>query len=137
MAECVREVMTRDPEALPASATILDAARRMRDCDIGDVIVRDNGSVRGVVTDRDLVVRALADGRTDATLGEIATTEVVTVGPDDPVADAIRMMRERAIRRLPVVEDGTLVGVVSIGDLALEQDPESALADISAAPPNQ
>jgi len=136
--ESVREVMTPNPTAFPATATVGEAARAMRDLDIGDVIVLDNEQICGIVTDRDIVVRAVADGREPAEvkLGDICSHEITTLAPTDEIAEAAIRMRERAIRRLPVVEHGRPIGVVSIGDLAAERDPGSALADISAAPPN-
>jgi CBS domain-containing protein len=138
MTQTVREVMTADPVQLDSSAPLVEAARRMRDADIGDVIVMDGGSMCGVVTDRDIVVRAIAEGKDPqaATLSEICSHDVVTVSADDSVERAIQLMRERAIRRLPVVEGGSPIGVVSIGDLAVERDEDSGLAEISAASPN-
>jgi len=84
------------------------------------------------------VVRGLASGNgvEAMTVGSVATRDVQAVGPDDRVGRAVSLMSEQAIRRLPVVDGGSLVGVVSIGDLAIERDPESALAEISQAPPN-
>ncbi len=138
MAGTIGDVMTRDPITMDAEATAADAARAMRDSGVGDVIVTDDGRIRGIVTDRDIAVQAVAEGRnpSEVHLGEIASTDVATVSPDDPVDRAVRIMREKAVRRVPVVEDGKPVGVVSIGDLAIEQDSTSALADISAAPAN-
>jgi CBS domain-containing protein len=138
MTQTVREVMTADPVQLDSSAPLVEAARRMRDADIGDVIVMDGASMCGVVTDRDIVVRAIAEGKDpqSATLSEICSHDVVTVSADDSVERAIQLMRERAIRRLPVVEGGSPIGVVSIGDLAVERDEDSGLAEISAASPN-
>lgn len=136
----VSEVMTPDPVTMIATDTVLDAARLMRDRGIGDVIVLDDSNARvcGIVTDRDVVVRAVADDKDlpSTTLGSIASEELLTVSPDDSLDKAARFMRDKAVRRLPVVEDGHAVGVVSIGDLAMELDDRSALADISAAPPN-
>jgi CBS domain-containing protein len=139
MAQSVREVMTKDPVTIQLTAPVVEAARLMRQHDVGDVIVMDGGQVCGIVTDRDIVVRAIADGKDPSatTLDEVCTRELVTLSPDDSVGDAVRLMSERAIRRLPVVEGGTPVGIVTIGDLAMERDPDSALADISKAPPNQ
>jgi CBS domain-containing protein len=130
--------MTSNLVQLASSAPLAEAARRMRDADIGDVIVTEDGTMCGVVTDRDIVVRAIAEGKDpqSATLGEICSHEVVTVSADDPVDRAIELMRERAVRRLPVVDGGSPVGIVSIGDLAIERDSDSALADISAASGN-
>jgi CBS domain-containing protein len=139
MAERIRDVMTTDPQTLPESAIVREAAETMRAHDIGDVILSDdNGQLTGILTDRDIVVRVVAEGRDPRAtrIGDIASRELTAVSPDDPVDRAVQLMRERAIRRLPVVDKGKPVGIVSIGDLALDRDPDSALADISAAPPN-
>lgn len=123
------------------SETLTNAAKAMRDGDMGDIIVLDDTSARlkGIVTDRDMVVRAIAEKMDPerTTLAAICTEEVVCVAPGDPADKAARYMRDRAIRRLPVVEDERVVGVISIGDLALELDQRSALAEISAAPANK
>ena len=139
MATPVREIMARNPITLPSDASALDASRRMRDDDVGDVMVADVDNLLGIVTDRDLVVRVLAEGRDPAQtpLADVFTGEILSVGPDDDTDAAARLMRENAVRRLPVVEAGKLVGLVSIGDLAIEEDERSALADISAAKPTQ
>lgn len=136
MATKVRELMTPDPVVLSASESASVAARRMQQEDIGDVLVEEDGTLRGIVTDRDLAIRVLANGRDgeSVTLGDVVTQNPQTVGPDDEIVDAIRLMRERAVRRMPVLDEGAAVGVLSIGDLAVVEDPESALADISAAP---
>jgi CBS domain-containing protein len=128
--------MARNPVSLPPDTSIEQAAQRMRDDDIGNVIVGDENNLQGIVTDRDIVVRALADGRTNATLGEIATGNVTTIEADRPADEAARIMREENIRRLPVVENGQPIGIISIGDLAIQLDDDSALADISAAREN-
>jgi CBS domain-containing protein len=137
--QTIRDVMTANPTTMPMSASVLDAAHTMRDSNIGDVIVVDNGNVCGIVTDRDLVIRAMAQGRDPAKtkLGDICSHDLTTVSPSDSIDKAVQLMRQKAIRRLPVVEGGRAVGVVSIGDLAQERDPQSALSDISAAPPNR
>jgi CBS domain-containing protein len=140
MAQLIRDVMTPSPLALQASTTVFDAARTMRDSDIGNVLVVDDGEgVCGIVTDRDIVVRAIAEGLdpSEARLADICTRDVTTVDADASVDEAARVMRDGALRRVPVVEDGAPVGIVSLGDLAVEQDPSSALAGISAAPPNR
>jgi CBS domain-containing protein len=137
--QLVRDVMSSPVVGLPESATLVDAAQQMRTNDIGDVLIVDGDRVLGILTDRDIVMRALADGRDPAstTVGEIASRDTVVVEPDQPAAVAVQLMRERALRRLPVCEGGHLVGVVSLGNLATARDPESALADISAAPPDR
>ncbi|MBW3658281.1 MAG: CBS domain-containing protein [Actinobacteria bacterium] len=129
----VREIMTKDPVTLPASASITDAAKEMKKGDFGDVLI-DNDGTLGIVTDRDIAVLAVAEGKFDCTIGDIGTFDLETVAPDDDVRDVLREMRQDDIRRVPVVEDGTAVGILSIGDLAVMFDDDSVLADISAAP---
>ena len=138
MPQSIREVMTEDVVAMPTSATLTQASREMRERDIGDVIMLEDDMVAGILTDRDIVVRAVADGHSpgETTIGEIATRDPQTLRPDDTVEDAIQIMRERAVRRLPIVEEGRPIGIVSIGDLAVERDSDSALADISASEPD-
>jgi len=130
--------MTRDPRTVNASDTIVDAARTMNEADIGDVVVVDDGDVQGIVTDRDIVVRAIAEGRDpqSTSVSDVCTTGIDTIEPSASVDDALRKMREADIRRLPVVQDGRPVGIVSLGDLAVEREPDSTLADISAASPD-
>ena len=138
MAQTVEEIMTRDPRTVDAGDTIADAARVMRDSDIGDVVVMDGGQVSGIVTDRDIVVRGIAEGREaeSTSVGDVCTTGVETVDPSASVDDALRIMREHDIRRLPVAKSGRPVGIISLGDLAVEREPDSTLADISAAAPD-
>jgi CBS domain-containing protein len=134
----ISDLMTSDPATLDVMNTAAEAATVMAERDVGDVIVSDGEQVCGIVTDRDIVVRAVAENRNPVAvpLGEICSRSVVTLSPDDSVDDAVRMMSEQALRRLPVVVDGRAVGIVSLGDLAVERDRESALGHISAAPPN-
>ncbi|HEX4790503.1 MAG TPA: CBS domain-containing protein [Actinospica sp.] len=137
MAQQVHEIMTTDPAAVSAQATLSDAARLMRDEHVGDVIITEDGHLRGMVTDRDLAVRGLAEDRSgSAPVGEVCSPDLVFCRPQDEVDRAVALMREHAVRRLPVVDGDRLVGVVSLGDLAVERDPRSALSDISAANPN-
>jgi CBS domain-containing protein len=138
MAQRVREIMTGSVVTLPKDASLVEAARLMRDHGIGDVIVTDGGRAEGIVTDRDIVVRGVADGADPGAvaLGSVLSGDLMAVAPDDPVERAVQVMRDRAVRRVPVVEDGKPVGIVSIGDLAVERDPGSALADISEEPPS-
>jgi CBS domain-containing protein len=135
----VREVMTEDPVVLPEDASLVEAARLMRDQGIGDVIVTDGEQAKGIVTDRDIVVRAVAEGSDpgQVRVGEVLSGDLASVTPEDSVERAIALMREKAIRRVPVVESGKAVGVVSIGDLAIQRDADSVLADISEEPPSR
>lgn len=138
MAQRIEEIMTRDPRTVDVNDSVQDAARIMRDDDIGDVVVTEGGQVTGIVTDRDIVVRGIADGRDlSAQVGEVCSTGIETIAPDASVDDAVTTMREHDIRRLPVVKGGQPVGIVSLGDLAVEREPDSTLADISAATPDQ
>ena len=138
MKQNIREVMTPNPKAVAQSATIMEAACVMRENDIGDVVVLDNGRLCGILTDRDIVVRALAAGcdPNRTSVGEICSRALVTLAPEDSTGQAVRVMREHAIRRLPIEDRGRVVGIVSLGDVAVDADRRSALADISAAPPN-
>lgn len=138
MAETIREVMTPDPVTCAPSDGLVDAAQAMRDGNFGAVVVAQGGTVRGILTDRDIVVRAVADGKDPGAtqVGDVFTTDPTTLSPDDSTDDAVAALRQADVRRLPVVEDGKVVGLVSIGDLAGDSDERSALADISSAPPN-
>jgi CBS domain-containing protein len=137
MARTVSEFMTPHPTVVEVTDTLHAVAQTMATQDVGSLVVAENGAVVGIVTDRDLVVRGFAQGiGLDAPVGQLATGDVVTVRPDDDVDEVVRIMRERAVRRVPVVDGETAVGIVSIGDLAVDLDPDSALADISEAPPN-
>ncbi len=138
MANTINEVMTHDPRTVEPTASLVDVAREMRDGDVGAILVAEDGKVRGIITDRDLVVRALADGRDphSTPVGVLCTQNPVTLTPDQSIDDAIRVVREHNVRRVPVVQDGRPVGILSIGDLAIERDANSALADLSASPPN-
>ena len=138
MATTVAEIMARHPQTATADETVADVARRMRDSDTGDVLVVDGDSLVGIVTDRDIAVRIVAEGRDPSTPAREACSagELVTVTPDTTAEQAAQIMRDNAVRRLPVVEGDRPVGVVSLGDLAIERDEHSALAEISAAEGN-
>jgi CBS domain-containing protein len=138
MGQSIRDVMTSDPHTVAVDATLQDAAREMKRDDIGAVLVEEGGSVAGILTDRDIVVRAIAEGRDPSStrVGDVATRDVKTLSPDSTVEDAIKIVREQHVRRIPVVQEGRPAGIVSIGDLAIARDRQSALADISQAPSN-
>ena len=138
MAQSIREIMTADPRTVESGATVAEAARAMRDGDVGSVVVIENGAVAGIVTDRDIAVRVVAQGLdADATrVSEVATMRPVTLTVDQSVDDAIRLVREQNVRRIIVLQDGRAAGIVSLGDLAIERDTDSALADIASEPAN-
>ncbi|MFJ7779608.1 CBS domain-containing protein [Streptomyces yangpuensis] len=136
MTRRVHEVMTRNPVTVEGRTSLAEAARVMRDAGIGDVLVVDGGRLCGILTDRDLVVRALAEDRDPAgtTVLAVCSAEPLTVGPDDHVDEAVDLMRRHALRRLPVrTGSGEIVGIVTLGDLEVERDPGSPLASIAAA----
>jgi CBS domain-containing protein len=137
MARTVEEIMTRDPRTVEIGASLVDAAREMRDGNIGNVIVTDGGRVAGIVTDRDIVVRVIAEGREaqGTTVGDVCSSGPRTLEPGESVDVAAQAMGQDGIRRLPVVRDGELVGVLSLGDLAQDRDAGQPLAEISAALP--
>ena len=136
----VGEVMTHDPLAVSSKTSVAEAARLMRDHDVGDVVIAEaDDGPSGVLTDRDIVTRVVAENQSpdDTTVSAVSSRQVTTVEPTASAGEAVQLMRDHAIRRLPVVDGDTLVGIVSIGDLAVHLDPESALADVSAASPSQ
>lgn len=139
MAQAVREVMTAKPVVLPAATTVEEAARKMRDLNLGNVLVLEDDKVCGIVTDRDIVVRAVAEGSNlqEKTLGDICSKDLATVSADEGVDAVLSLMREKALRRVPVMKNGSAVGIVSIGDLAVARDKGSVLASISASPPTR
>jgi len=138
MPQSIREIMTADPRSVEIGATVAEAAREMRDGDVGSVVVIENGAVAGILTDRDIAVRVVAQGLDpDATrVSEVATMRPVTLTVDQSVDDAIRLVREQNVRRIIVLQDGRAAGIVSLGDLAIERDTDSALADIASEPAN-
>ena len=130
----VRDVMTPGPIGVGYYQSIGEAARTMRDWGVGAVLVVNDQSLYGLVTDRDLVVRAVAEARgPDEPVGPLSSGDLVGVDVDANAAEAARLMRENAVRRLPVIEDGQVAGMVSLGDLVIQDEPRSALAALSQA----
>src|SRR2546423_2135752 len=132
----IREVMTPQVEAVSRDATVADAAAAMARLDIGALpVARNDGQLEGMITDRDLALRVVAEGRDPRTtrVGEIRREgTVVTVGADDSVEEALRLMKEHAVRRLPVVDDHQIVGMVSQADIATNM-PSGATGDLVQA----
>ncbi|MFE2510180.1 CBS domain-containing protein [Streptomyces naganishii] len=139
MAQHVRDIMTSHLVTVEPQTSVTTVAQKMRDEDIGVVLVTEGEELRGLVSDRDLVVRALAEGGDpeQRTVASACSGDLLTVTADEDLDQAVRLMREHSVRRVPVVDQGHAVGIVSLGDLAIERDPGSALGDISAAKPNQ
>jgi CBS domain-containing protein len=122
----VADVMTRDVVCLPADTPLDEAAQAMRDAGIGDVVITEGPTLAGVVTDRDIVVRAVAEKLSPdtTTIGDIATRELMMVPATATVEEAVRAMRERSVRRLLVCDaDRKLVGIISLSDVALYPGP--------------
>ena len=116
----VKEAMTQGAVTCSLDTSLEDAARQMRDSGVGSLIACEHGALKGIITDRDIVVRAIAEGAAprEATVGDVCTHDVATIGPADPVDRAIELAGKRHVRRLPVVENGEPIGVVSMRDLA-------------------
>jgi CBS domain-containing protein len=126
----IRDVMTPNPTTMAPDDSIQNAARIMRDQDTGVVPVVDNGRPIGMITDRDIVVRAVADGsQLNRPVREIVTGAVVTVTPETSTREAAQLMSEHQIRRLPVVENERLVGIVSLGDIAVKEGKDGRSGD--------
>jgi CBS domain-containing protein len=140
MAKKVRELMGKQPVKLQSSAPVTEAARQMRSADVGAIIVEENSKPCGIVTDRDIAIRVVAQGLDpqNTPVSQICSKDLTTLKPDDDIDRAVQMMRQKAIRRVLVVDaQDKALGIVSLGDLALERDSQSVLGQISAAPPNQ
>ena len=125
------EIMTKSVRTATREMSLREVAAMMRDGDMGAVPVVDDGKLIGIVTDRDIVVRAVAEGKTaDTPIGEVMTTELFTVAPDDFVFEAIRLMGDKQVRRIPVVSnDGSLAGIIAMADVALEMEDEKEIAE--------
>ncbi|SFC39378.1 CBS domain-containing protein [Nocardioides terrae] len=137
-----RDIMTRGAECAKPYETLVDAARRMRMQDVGALpICGDDGEIKGMITDRDIVVKCIAAGGNPAehTVGELAQGSAVTIRAGDSVEVALRTMMGANVRRLPVVEGRSVVGMVSLADLAMtlpEDDVGELVGVVSSAPPN-
>ena len=137
----VTDMMTPVPETVAPDAPLVEAAVVMADGGIGDVLVVDRSDRRlvGIVTDRDIIVRAVAaqlDPRT-TTVRSVLSGDLETIAPNETIADATARMRAANVRRLPVVDDGRPIGIVSLADLALATDTTPTLANIAVAPPDR
>ncbi|MEP6946656.1 MAG: CBS domain-containing protein [Acidobacteriota bacterium] len=125
------EIMTRDVRTAASSASLREVAALMREGDMGAVPVVEDGKLIGIVTDRDMVVRAIAEGKDASTpVAEAMTTELFTVKADDFVFEAVRLMGDKQIRRIPVVgPNGELAGIISMADIALETEDDLEIAE--------
>ena len=140
MAKKARDVMTPECKCAAENDTILDAAKRLTELDVGAMpICGEDDRLKGMITDRDIVVKVLAQGKdpSSTTVGELAQGKPVTIGADDPIEEALQVMSERKVRRLPVIDNQRCVGIISQADVATNL-PEEKVGDlveaISAAP---
>lgn len=126
-----RDIMTSDVRTATRDMTLQQVAALMRDGDMGSIPVVEGGKLVGIVTDRDIVVRSIAEGKgADSPIGEAMTTEVFSVKPDDFAFEAIRIMGDRQVRRIPVVgESGELAGIIAMADVALEMEDQVEIAE--------
>jgi len=126
-----REIMTRNVKTANREMSLQEVARLMREGDMGAMPVVENEKLVGIVTDRDIVVRAIAEGRdSTAKIGDVMTTEIFSVKPDDFVFEAIRLMGDKQVRRIPVItESGELAGIIAMADIALEMEDEREIAE--------
>ncbi len=137
MTRKMRDIMSPAPVCMASGESVAAAARAMKEHDTGTVLVLSNGRLSGLVTERDIMVRVLAENRDPLTMlvGDICSGELAVLGPDDEVEQAARLVRERAVRRIPILADGTAVGMVYIGDLALDAGEPSTLTALAAVRP--
>jgi len=126
-----REIMTKNVKTATSDMTLREVAATMRDGDMGAVPVVVDGKLVGIVTDRDIVIRAVSKGKgAESPIGEVMTTELFTVAPDDFAFEAIRLMGDKQIRRIPVVDaNGSLAGIIAMADVALEMEDEREIAE--------
>jgi CBS domain-containing protein len=135
----VRELMRKSPIKVSSTSPVEVAARLMRDTDVGAIIVEEDGKPYGIVTDRDIAIRSVAEGLNASTapIASICSRELATVSPDADVESAVTLMRERALRRVMVVDaERVPLGIISLGDVTLARGASSILGEISAAPAN-
>lgn len=136
--DLVRDLMSNDVDMVSPSSKVTDAARQMRDMNVGSMPVTDRQELVGIITDRDIAVRVTADGANpdEVMVKEVMSTDLVTVRPDQTAAEAAQLMSQHQVRRLPVVEDGKLIGMLALGDLATDSsssdEAAAALSDISS-----
>ena len=126
MAKAIRELMTKNPCAIDADQPVAHAAKMMRDENVGLAPIVEGQKLVGTLTDRDIAIRVVAEGKDPqkTTVREVATTRVVTIDPNQDLAEALRLMAQNQVRRLPVVEDGRLAGIVAQADVAKHASDE-------------
>ena len=130
MAKIVRDAMTEDPRSIGASASVVEAARLMREGHIGSLPVTEDEQLVGMITDRDITTRVVAESAAPETtsVGDVYSRDLISVEPDHDLEEALELMARHQVRRLPVVENGRLVGVVAQADIALKDNERTGAA---------
>lgn len=131
----IRDIMTKNVECCEPTASITELAKKMRDSNVGSIPICENGTLQGIVSDRDIVTRCLAENQMDANASDIMSTDIVSGHPDMSAEEAGQLMAEHQIRRLPIIENERIAGIVALGDLSVEKDTDQkageALSEIS------
>ena len=124
MANSVRDAMTADPRSIGKSVSVVEAARLMREQDIGSLPITDDEKLVGMITDRDITMRVVAEAADPkvTSVEDVYSRDLVSVEPDNDLGEALRLMARHQVRRLPVVENGRLVGIVAQADIALREN---------------
>ena len=128
MAKSVRDAMTENPRSIGASTSVVEAARLMREEDIGSLPITDDERLVGMITDRDITTRVVAEAAdpTSMSVEDVYSRDLVSVEPDEDLDEALQLMARHQVRRLPVVENGRLVGIVAQADIALKDNDKTA-----------
>jgi CBS domain-containing protein len=128
MAKSVRDAMTENPRSIGASTSVVEAARLMREEDIGSLPITDDEKLVGMITDRDITTRVVAEAAdpTSMSVEDVYSRDLVSVEPDEDLDEALQLMARHQVRRLPVVENGRLVGIVAQADIALKDNDKTA-----------
>ena len=139
MAKSVRDAMTEDPRSIGASASVVEAARLMREEHIGSLPITDGDTLVGMITDRDITTRVVAEAADPATtsVGDVYSQDLVSVEPDKDLEEALGLMARHQVRRLPVLEDGRLVGIVAQADIALKENEKTGVLVEAISEPSE
>jgi CBS domain-containing protein len=137
MTKSVRDTMSESPRSIAASASVVEAARMMRKEHIGALPITDNEQLVGMITDRDIATRVVAEAADPKTtsVGDVSSRDLISVEPDKDLEEALQLMARHQVRRLPVVENGRLVGIVAQADIALKENEKTgALVEAISEP---
>ncbi|MFP7230755.1 CBS domain-containing protein [Bacillus subtilis] len=131
----IRDIMTKNVECCEPSASITELAKNMRDSNVGSIPICENGRLQGIVSDRDIVTRCFAENQMNAKASDIMSADIVSGHPDMSAEEAGQLMAEHQIRRLPILENERIAGIIALGDLSIEKNTDQkageALSEIS------